>query len=60
LEGRGRKITEFEASLVYRVIYRTAKATQVNIILKKKKQKQKQTRVGEIILSRIIVDLLLN
>jgi hypothetical protein len=44
LGGRGRKISEFEASLVYRVSSRTAKATQRNPVSKNKKQKQnKQT-----------------
>jgi hypothetical protein len=37
LEGRGRWISEFEASLV-----RTARATQRNPVSKKQKQKQKQ------------------
>jgi hypothetical protein len=35
LEGRGRRISEFEASLVYRVSSRTARATQRNPVLKK-------------------------
>jgi hypothetical protein len=30
LGGRGRQISEFEASLVYRVSFRTARATQRN------------------------------
>jgi hypothetical protein len=34
LGGRGRQISEFEASLVYRVSSRTAMATQRNPILK--------------------------
>jgi hypothetical protein len=34
--GRGRQISEFEASLVYRVSSRTARATQRNPVLKKK------------------------
>jgi hypothetical protein len=47
LGGRGRRISEFEASLVYRVSSRTARTTQRNPVLKKqktknKKQKQKQ------------------
>jgi hypothetical protein len=33
--GRGRQISEFEASLVYRVRSRTAKATQRNPVSKK-------------------------
>jgi hypothetical protein len=45
LGGRGRQISEFEASLVYRVSSRTAKATQRNPVLIKQtnKQKTKQT-----------------
>jgi hypothetical protein len=37
LGGRGRQISEFEASLVYRVSSRTARATQRNPVSKKKK-----------------------
>jgi hypothetical protein len=40
LGGRGRRISEFKASLVYRVSSRTAKATQRNPISKKKKKKK--------------------
>jgi hypothetical protein len=36
--GRGRQISEFEASLVYRVSFRIARATQRNLVLKKTKQ----------------------
>jgi hypothetical protein len=44
LGGRGRGISEFEASLVYKVSSRTARATQRNPVSKKKKQKtNKQT-----------------
>jgi hypothetical protein len=46
LGGRGRQISEFEASLVYKVSSRTAKATQRNPVLGKTKQnkhKHKQT-----------------
>jgi hypothetical protein len=51
LGGRGRWISEFEASLVYRVSSRTARATQRNPVSKKqnktkkkkKKNKQKQS-----------------
>jgi hypothetical protein len=44
LGGRGRQISEFEASLVYRVSSRTARATQRNPVSKKQnKTKQKQT-----------------
>jgi hypothetical protein len=34
LEGRGRQISEFEVNLVYRVCFRTARATQKNPVLK--------------------------
>jgi hypothetical protein len=36
LGGRGREISEFEASLVYRVSSRTARAIQRNPVSKKK------------------------
>jgi hypothetical protein len=39
--GRGRQISEFEASLVYRVSARAARATQRNPVSKKTKQKNK-------------------
>jgi hypothetical protein len=42
LGGRGRWISEFEASLVYRVSSRTARVTQRNPVSKKKKKKTKQ------------------
>jgi hypothetical protein len=41
LGGRSRRISEFEASLVYRVSSRTARATQRNPV-KKKKEKEMQ------------------
>jgi hypothetical protein len=40
LGGRGRWISEFEASLVYRVSSRTARATQRNPVSKNQNQKQ--------------------
>jgi hypothetical protein len=39
LGGRGRRISEFEASLVYRVSSRTARAIQRNPVSKNKKTK---------------------
>jgi hypothetical protein len=42
LGGRGRWILEFEASLVYRVSSRSARATQRNPVSKKQKTKTKQ------------------
>jgi hypothetical protein len=40
--GRGCWISEFEASRVYRVSYRTARATQRNPVLKKQNKTKKQ------------------
>jgi hypothetical protein len=42
LGGRGRRISEFKASLVYRVRSRTARATQRNPVSKKKRRKEKE------------------
>jgi hypothetical protein len=43
-EGRSRQISEFEASLVYKVSSRTVRATQRNPVSKKRKEKQKQNK----------------
>jgi hypothetical protein len=40
LGGRGRQISEFKASLVYKVSSRTARATQRNPVSKKKQKKK--------------------
>jgi hypothetical protein len=52
LGGRRRQISEFEASLVYKVSSRTARATQRNPVLKnnnnkKKKEKKKEKKKGK-------------
>jgi hypothetical protein len=44
LGGRGRWISEFEASLVYRVSSRTARTTQRNPVKKKKKKRKKKEK----------------
>jgi hypothetical protein len=44
LGGRGRQISEFEDSLVYRVSSRTARATQRNPVSKKQKKKNKKKK----------------
>ena len=44
LGGRGRRISEFEASLVYKVSSRTARATQRNPVSKNKKAKNKNKK----------------
>jgi hypothetical protein len=41
---RGRQISEFEASLVYRVSSRTARATQRNPCLKNKNKNKNKTK----------------
>ena len=42
--GRGRRISEFEANLVYRESYRTARTTQRNPVSKNNKTKQNRTK----------------
>jgi hypothetical protein len=42
LGGRGRRISEFKASLVYRVSSRTARATQRNSVSKKTRRKKER------------------
>jgi hypothetical protein len=44
LGGRGRQISEFEASLVYKVSSRTARAIQRNPVSKNKKTKNKKIK----------------
>jgi hypothetical protein len=44
LGGRGRQISEFETSLVYRVSSRTARVIQRNPVSKKHKTKPNQTK----------------
>jgi hypothetical protein len=44
LGGRGKQISEFEASLVYRVSSRTARATQRNPVSQTNKQTNKKER----------------
>jgi hypothetical protein len=47
LGGRGKRISEFEASLVYRVSSRTARATQRNPVSKNKNKKGMGGGAGE-------------
>jgi hypothetical protein len=44
LGGRSRRISEFEASLVYRVSSRTARALQRNPVSDKKKKRKKKKK----------------
>jgi hypothetical protein len=44
LGGRGRQISEFEASLVYKVRSRTARVIQRNPVSKKTKNKKQKTK----------------
>jgi hypothetical protein len=50
LRGRGRRISEFEASLVYKVSSRTARATQRNPVWKKQ-NKRKTGHLGTLFMS---------
>jgi hypothetical protein len=52
LGGRGRQISEFEASLVYKVSSRTARAIQRNPVSKnqkKKKRKKKKKKLKQLL-----------
>jgi hypothetical protein len=42
--GRGRRISEFEVSLVYKVGSRTARATKRNPVSKNQKKKEKRKK----------------
>jgi hypothetical protein len=45
LGGRGRRISEFEASLVYKVTSRTARTIQRNPVSKNRNKTNKQTKI---------------
>jgi hypothetical protein len=47
LVGRDRQISEFEASLVYKVSFRTARAIQRNPVSKNQKKKKKKKKERE-------------
>jgi hypothetical protein len=47
LGGRGRQISEFETSLVYRVSSRTARAIQRNPVSQNKKERKKGKKEKE-------------
>jgi hypothetical protein len=53
LGGRDRRISEFKASLVYRVSSRTARATQRNPVWKKEKQNKTETNKQKTIQTKI-------
>jgi hypothetical protein len=44
LRGRGRQISEFKASLVYKVSSRTARAIQRNPVSKKKRRRRRKEK----------------
>jgi hypothetical protein len=56
LGGRGRRISEFKASLIYRVSSRTARATQRNPVLKNKNKQQQKMSSVKYILFILLVD----
>jgi hypothetical protein len=47
--GRGRRISEFEASLVYKVSSRTARAIQKNPVWEEKKKKKTLPKIQDTI-----------
>jgi hypothetical protein len=59
LEGRGRRISEFEASLVYRVCSRTDRATLRNPVSKNQKKKKKKKKSEEFMTFTIKLDIAL-
>jgi hypothetical protein len=59
LGGRGRRFSEFKASLAYRMSSRTARATQRNPVSKKQKIKTKQKNLGKINL-KIVPDIMVH
>ena len=57
--GRGRQISEFEDSLVYRVSSRTARAIQRNPVSKKQKTKQnKKPQTNKILIDAFVLEFL--
>jgi hypothetical protein len=44
LGGRGRRISEFEDSRVYKLSSRTARATQRNLVSKENKEKKEEKK----------------
>jgi hypothetical protein len=54
LGGRGRQISEFKASLVYKLSSRTARATQRNPVSKDKTNKQTNKKEIFFLKSRIL------
>jgi hypothetical protein len=47
LGGRSRQISEFEASLVYKVSSRTARATQRNPVSEKKEKEKEKNQMAQ-------------
>ena len=57
--GRDRWISEFEASLVYKVSYRTARATQRYPVSKNQKKKKKMSERWKTEIAKTLISLLL-
>jgi hypothetical protein len=57
LGGRGRRISEFEASLVYKVSSRTARATQRNPVSKNQEKKKKCKSLPDVVVHHGILAL---
>jgi hypothetical protein len=61
LGGRGRQISDFEASLVYRVSYRTARATQRNPVSKQTNTTEKEKHLYQFIVKIVYnIKIILN
>jgi hypothetical protein len=56
-EGRGRQISKFKVSLVYKVSSRTASAIQRNPVSKKKKKKKKKSLFDAFYMLQMILQL---
>jgi hypothetical protein len=56
LGGRGRRISEFKDSLVYRVSSRTARATQRNPVWKKTKKPNQNKNKQWVVLENVFAD----
>jgi hypothetical protein len=55
LGGRGRWISEFKASLVYKVSSRTARATQRNPVWKNQKKKKKEKNQTNLMMAIMLI-----
>jgi hypothetical protein len=57
LGGRGKWISEFKGSLVYRVSSKTARATQRNPVLKNQKKRKKEKKIPNWLIASQVLSL---